>query len=624
MIKKIISFIIIFILIIVGWSANFFNVEAASTYSQSLKKGINQFPDSYQSKLKKLAEKYPNWIFQAYNTGISWNDLITQEQSGNIHKNRVPVSSPSTWKNSCGFSENGWACASDEIVKYYIDPRNFLNETQIFQFVETSYNSEVQTLSAIQNSVKGTFLDNTITCKDFNGNTITMSYSQIIIKAAQESNISAFYIKSKIIQEVGSKGSNSVYGIYPGYEGYYNFFNFGADDTGDPIANGLSYAKSKSWNSQYKAIIDGAKQIGKYYIEAGQNTAYFNKWDVVGTKILNVGQTQTVSSKDMFAHQYMTNIMDPISQSYSTYKLYKNCLNEKITFIIPVYKDMPTSNSMPQEGSVKSISLSKTDVTLEIDEKCKLEVYYNPTNATNKNVTWQSSNPEVARVWNGEIRGLKKGTSIITVTSQDGEKTASCKITVTGEGKSIPFIDVSKSDWFYEAVKFSYENNIVTGYDNTHFMALENITRGQLITILWRLENTPDTKSLKNKFTDVENGQYYTEAIKWSASKGIITGYGGTTKFGPNDPIIRQDLAIILNRYAKYKGKNSSKNDDLTSFKDYKNVSEYAKEAVKWAIGNEIIFGNNLANGSKTIDPHSNTTRAEAVTMIQRYINKFN
>ena len=245
MIKKIISFIIIFILIIVGWSANFFNVEAASTYSQSLKKGINQFPDSYQSKLKKLAEKYPNWIFQAYNTGISWNDLITQEQSGNIHKNRVPVSSPSTWKNSCGFSENGWACASDEIVKYYIDPRNFLNETQIFQFVETSYNSEVQTLSAIQNSVKGTFLDNTITCKDFNGNTITMSYSQIIIKAAQESNISAFYIKSKIIQEVGSKGSNSVYGIYPGYEGYYNFFNFGADDTGDPIANGLSYAKSK-------------------------------------------------------------------------------------------------------------------------------------------------------------------------------------------------------------------------------------------------------------------------------------------------------------------------------------------------------------------------------------------
>jgi len=75
--------------------------------------------------LKKLAEKYPNWIFQAYNTGISWNDLITQEQSGNIHKNRVPVSSPSTWKNSCGFSENGWACASDEIVKYYIDPRKF-------------------------------------------------------------------------------------------------------------------------------------------------------------------------------------------------------------------------------------------------------------------------------------------------------------------------------------------------------------------------------------------------------------------------------------------------------------------------------------------------------------------
>ena len=86
-------------------------------------------------------------------------------------------------------------------------------------------------------------------------------------------------------------------------------------------------------------------------------------------------------------------------------------------------------------------------------------------------------------------------------------------------------------------------------------MPLENLTRGQLVTIIWRLENKPNTELLKNKFTDVENSQYYTEAIKWAESKKIVTGYGGTLLFGPNDLITRQDLAIILNRYDKYKEK---------------------------------------------------------------------
>lgn len=144
-------------------------------------------------------------------------------------------------------------------------------------------------------------------------------------------------------------GSSSVSGTYPGYEGYYNFYNLGAYDTGNAIVNALKYARDKGWNNPYKAIIEGAEEIANSYTNAGQNTAYFYKWDVVGTKILKSGQTQTISSSNMFWHQYMTNVQDPTSQSKSLYNTYvKNkVIDEKLNFIIPIYDNMPAENSMP-------------------------------------------------------------------------------------------------------------------------------------------------------------------------------------------------------------------------------------------------------------------------------------
>ncbi len=431
-IKFVLVIIIICVLTVIAFSGI---SNAANRYYQYVKTGINQFPESYQGRLRELASKYPNWKFQAYYTGISWDELISNERDESVHRNRVTNNAPSSWKHSCGFVDDGWACASDSAVAYYLDPRNFLNETQIFQFVETSYNPNVQTVEVIKKSVKGTFLDTTITCKDLNNNLVTMSYAEIIVKAAQESNISAFYIKSKIIQEVGSQGSGSVSGNYPGYEGYYNFFNFGAYDEGDDIANGLRYAKEKGWDSPYKAIVDGAKLIGKNYIEAGQNTAYFNKWDVVGTSILRDGQSQWVNKSDMFWHQYMTNIQDPTSQSYSNYKLYSNSLQSEITFIIPVYDNMPYSNPMPQDVPVESISLNKEKFVVNIDEKDVVTVTFNPSNATNKNVIWEVSDPEIVRVWNGEFRGLKEGKVTITARTEDGGKTATCEVFVRDPNK---------------------------------------------------------------------------------------------------------------------------------------------------------------------------------------------
>lgn len=340
---------------------------AATKYTQTLKSGIDTFPKEYQEALKKLKELHPNWTFEAYYTGLFWNTAVLNETATH-GRNRVIKSADDSWKCSCGNVASGYACASDGIVKYYLDARNFLNEINIFQFLEISYNSKIHNLAGIKSAVKGTFLDKTITYKKTEIEEIekveelevkkekvevekeyTTTYAEIILAAAEKSNMSPYSIVTKIIQEVGTKGSSSVSGTYKGYEGYYNFYNLGAYDTGNAIVNGLKYAKDKGWDNQYDAIIDGAKEIANSYTNAGQNTAYFYKWDVVGDEILKSGKTQKVSSSDMFWHQYMTNVQDPTSQSKSLYNTYASnkILDKSLNFIIPVYEDMPEKNEMP-------------------------------------------------------------------------------------------------------------------------------------------------------------------------------------------------------------------------------------------------------------------------------------
>lgn len=242
------------------------NIVLGEEIKQEVKSGIENFPESYQEKLKELKELHPNWNFEAYYTGIDWNELIKNETGEVLHKRSVvPSYSQDLWKcKECG-DVNGWTCASKEIVEYFIDPRNFLNEVNIFQFEELSFNKTIHTLEGVQTSVKNTFLNNSVTYYDEEQKqNVTRTYSDIIMEVAEKTNISPFHIKAKIVQEVGAQGSSSVSGTYPGYENYYNFFNYGAHDTGDPIANGLSFAKEKGWNTPYKAILGGAELIRNY------------------------------------------------------------------------------------------------------------------------------------------------------------------------------------------------------------------------------------------------------------------------------------------------------------------------------------------------------------------------
>lgn len=335
-------------------------VQAASEYTQTVKSGISAFPEDYQVYLREIQQDHPNWTFDAYYTGIDWNELVANETDHG--HNRVHNSSNALWKCSCGNVATGYACASADITKYYLDPRNFLgNDVKVFQFLEISYNEKIHTTQGISSVIRGTFMENKKVWVNEQGR--EMSYEEIILEAAKQSKMSPYSIATKIIQEVGSKGSDSVTGTYPGYEGYYNFYNYAASDGGSPIAKGLEYAKNGKegmtgedknrlllpWNDQYRAIVGGAKLLANSYTNAGQNTAYFYKWDVVGTSILKAGQTQTISSSKCFRHQYMTNIQDPASQSSKLYATYTdaNIIDEKLNFVIPVYNNMPKANKFP-------------------------------------------------------------------------------------------------------------------------------------------------------------------------------------------------------------------------------------------------------------------------------------
>ena len=183
--------------------------------------------------------------------------------------------------------------------------------------------------------------------------------------------------------------------------------------------------------------------------------------------------------------------------------------------------------------------------------------------------------------------------------------------------KGIPFTDVSKKAWYYNAVKYVYDNKIVSGYNSYTFAPEEKLTRGMIVTILYNMEGSPNNDG-KSKFTDVNATEWYAKAVKWAVDNNIVYGYGGTSKFGPNDNIIRQDLAGILRNYAKYKGKNINVTSDLTKFKDYKKIDNYANVSMQWAVGKEVITG----NGDGTLNPKGSSTRSEAAAMIQKYCNK--
>ena len=180
-----------------------------------------------------------------------------------------------------------------------------------------------------------------------------------------------------------------------------------------------------------------------------------------------------------------------------------------------------------------------------------------------------------------------------------------------------PFTDVSEKDWFYSDVMFVYENGLMLGTSKTLFSPHGTATRGMMATILWRMEGSPAPKG-KNSFTDVEAGKWYADAITWTAENGIFAGYG-KDKFGPDNPITREQLAAIFYRYADYKDYDLTVKGNLDKFKDSDKITDYAKTAMQWAVGSGLMKG----KSGNLLDPQGTATRAEIAAMLHRFIEKY-
>ena len=174
---------------------------------------------------------------------------------------------------------------------------------------------------------------------------------------------------------------------------------------------------------------------------------------------------------------------------------------------------------------------------------------------------------------------------------------------------ALPFIDVKKSDWFYNDVDYVYGKHLMQGLDSQHFGPQQTTTRGMIVAILYRWAGSPAVID-ENPFKDVKKGMYYEGPIAWAAANGIVNGYRADT-FGPDDPITREQLAAMLYSYA---GSSMSFDWYLDAYKDGYTVSPWAQPAVSWAIDRGLISG----IGDGYISPRTNATRAQVAAIFHR------
>ena len=181
-------------------------------------------------------------------------------------------------------------------------------------------------------------------------------------------------------------------------------------------------------------------------------------------------------------------------------------------------------------------------------------------------------------------------------------------------GDSMRFDDVTKGDWFYKDVEYVYNEGIMDGVSKREFAPNETLTRAMIVKILYRIEGEP-AGYRSSDFNDVESGRWYTGAVAWAAEKEIVKGYGNG-KFGPNDPVTREQLAAILYRYTQYKDwSTTAASGSLKGFADAASVSSYAVDAMNWAVDEGLLKGAN-----NKLSPKSNATRAQVAAIIHRYL----
>lgn len=349
---------------VTGWMSGDFvkvrDVVVDGTYEEYL--ASQGFPESYWDSLSTLHAIYPNWQFVAVETGLNWNDVVAAETRPGIKL--AHRSSPSYYINwddpyiNTGRDGYYWVQASDNIIKYYLDPRNFLSDPYIFQFESQSYDAENHTVEGVENIIGNTFMK---AANTFEADGQTYTHAQAIMEAAKVSGVSPLHLASRIRQEQGTSGSVLSFGEVSGYEGYYNYFNYGAypDNGNSSLVNGAIYAQNVSstyfgpWTNPLRAIKGGSMLLGRNYINIGQDTVYFQCFNVV-------------YKPSLYGHQYMTNVQVGETESQTLRNAYTDAerQNSSIVFKIPVYYNMPATPCTKTGEEAVSV---KTDYMLSGD-----------------------------------------------------------------------------------------------------------------------------------------------------------------------------------------------------------------------------------------------------------------
>lgn len=314
---------------------------AADMSAGTLSRDVNAIDDTlypgYKKLINDLKAKNSNYTFLIYYTGMDWNEVLNAEYQGHgdIPLNLFQVGTKYNGMWMCPLCSNkaydngSWCCASKEALAYMMDPRNSINESDVFQFKDLEYSDVTYEDIARVVSDCGAFLNN-------------QEAIQAIVDASKEYRINGFYLVAKIINEHGKNGSvlSNGQGYGGQYVGVYNYFNIKSWGNGQDtiIRNGLSYAQSQGWTSIRASIFGGAKEIRESYItKYSQNTLYYQKFNVSGRST-------------MASHQYQQNIMAAQTQGTSLKSYYANT-NKSHTFIIPLYRNIPATVSVRPDVS---------------------------------------------------------------------------------------------------------------------------------------------------------------------------------------------------------------------------------------------------------------------------------
>ena len=296
--------------------------------------------------LDKVAAAHPNWQFEILYTNLDFYTAVKGEyQYANKQGNLVYTPTyGGNWIASNPYVSGVWASASYNGIAYFMDTRNFLNDVDIFQFVDLgNYASSGATLNSIQYQVNGTFLEKN---------------AENIRKACQNKNINPYYVIARLFQEQGKNGSATINMDGGNGKKYYNPFNIGAV-VGNDVATALEYAKKEGWDTMQKGLEGGIKMLKSNYIDKKQNTLYLNKFDV-----------NPESGGGLYNHQYMQNLSAAYSEARTFRSAYVSTgtLNNKIKFVIPVFENMPKSPASKPTGSSGSQTVSGEKVVVKTND----------------------------------------------------------------------------------------------------------------------------------------------------------------------------------------------------------------------------------------------------------------